>query len=112
MDRTQLSRGPKGGNNTPTHYYGAWGCCFMPNSGTLLLMDYTDGFIEMGAISLNIIDADRLIVGILDESRDRVALALGAGANDKYYVLQLPPARARQLAASLLNKSDSIEGIK
>ena len=84
----------------------------MPNSGTLLLMDYSDGFIEMGAISLNIIDADRLIVGILEENRNRVALALGTGTGDTYYVLQLPPARARQLAASLLNKSDSIERIK
>jgi hypothetical protein len=75
-------------------------------------MEYTDGFIEMGSLSLSIIDADRLIVGILEERRDRVALALGNGSDDTYYVLKLPPARARQLAASLLNKSDSIERIK
>lgn len=71
-----------------------------------------DGFTEMGAISLNIVDADRVIVGILAETPDRVALALGSDSYGNYYLLQLPPANARQLAASLLNKSDSIEGIR
>lgn len=75
-------------------------------------MDYLDGFTEMGAISLSIVDADRVIVGILAETPDRVALALGSDFYGNYYLLQLPPANARQLAASLLNKSDSIEGIR
>jgi hypothetical protein len=75
-------------------------------------MEYMDGFTEMGAISLNIIDSDRVIVGVLADSPDRVALALGNDATDSYYLLQLTPERARQLAASLLNKSDSVEGIK
>jgi hypothetical protein len=73
-------------------------------------MEYTDGFTEMGAISLNIIDADRVIVGITEVAPDRVALALGNDTENQYYLLQLAPERARQLAASLLNKSDSIEG--
>ena len=84
----------------------------MSNSGTFIFMEYMDGFTEMGALSLSIVEADRVIVGILEESQDRVALALGNDANGNYYLLQLPPAKARQLAASLLNKSDSIEGIK
>jgi hypothetical protein len=75
-------------------------------------MEYMDGFTEMGAISLNIIDSDRVIVGVLADTPDRVALALGNDAADSYYLLQLTPERARQLAASLLNKSDSVEGIK
>jgi hypothetical protein len=94
------------------HYYSVWGCCFMSNSGTLLFMEYMDGFTEMGAISLNIVDSDRVIVGVLADTPDRVALALGNDANGNYYLLQLTPERARQLAASLLNKSDSVEGIK
>lgn len=73
---------------------------------------YADGFTEMGAISLSFTDADRVIVGILEERQDRVALALGNDADATYYLLQLSPHRARQLAASLLNRADSIEGIK
>ena len=75
-------------------------------------MEYMDGFTEMGAMSLNIVEADRVIIGVLEDSPDRVALALGNDAAARYYLLQLPPARARQLAASLLNKSDSIEGVR
>ena len=74
-------------------------------------MEYMDGFTEMGAIALNIVEADRVIVGILGESPERIALALGSDAAGSHYLIQLPPSRARQLAASLLNKSDSVEGI-
>ena len=74
-------------------------------------MEYSDGFTEMGAISLNVTDADRIIVGVSEQSRDKVALALGNGEENKYYMMECPPSRARQIAASLLNKADSVEGV-
>lgn len=78
------------------------------NSGTVASMRETSDFIDMGSITLKIADADRVIVGILQDSPDRVALAVGR-SDDDYYLLSCPPARARQIAASLLNKADSAE---
>lgn len=68
-----------------------------------------DGFREMGAVTLNVVEADRVIVGVLEESPDTVALAVGCDESS-YYLLECPPARARQIAASLLNKADRVEG--
>lgn len=73
-------------------------------------MDYLDnGFEEMGAVTLKVVEADRVVVGILEDSPDKVALAIGCDESN-YYLLDCPPARARQIAASLLNKADRVEG--
>lgn len=69
-----------------------------------------DEFESLGAISLKVTNADRVVVGILADTPDNVALALGC--NEDYLLLECPPSKARQIAASLLNKADSIEGIK
>lgn len=98
--------------NTPMHYYRVWGCCLIPNSGTVLFMDHVqDGFQDMGSLTLKIVEADRVIVGILEHSPDHIALAIGRDGQD-YYLLECPPWRARQIAASLLNKADKVEGIR
>ena len=72
-------------------------------------MGHMNDFEQLGAISLTVTAADRIIVGVLEDSPDTVALALGS--KDNYLLLECPPAKARQIAASLLNKADSVEGI-
>jgi hypothetical protein len=67
-----------------------------------------DGFEEVGALELKVTNADRVIVGILEDSPDSIALALGYGGD--FVMLECEPSRARQIAASLLNKADSIDG--
>lgn len=80
--------------------------------GNLTYMDedISSGFERLGAIRLQVTSADRIIVGVLEESPTHVALALGR--DDEYYLLECPPPKARQIAASLLNKADSIEGVR
>lgn len=63
---------------------------------------------DLGELSISAIDADSVVVGICAENRSEVTLALGCGGS--YYMLECSPARARQIAASLLNKADSAEG--
>lgn len=69
-----------------------------------------DDFENLGAISLQTATADRVVVGVLEDSPDMVALALGC--QEDYLLLECPPSKARQIAASLLNKADSIEGLR
>jgi hypothetical protein len=63
---------------------------------------------DLGAISLSVQPADRIVVGILEDSPDNVAVALGFGQGE-FILLECAPSKARQIAASLLNKSDSID---
>ena len=63
---------------------------------------------DLGAVSLSTTPADRIVVGVLEDSPDNVAIALGFGEGD-FILLECSPSKARQIAASLLNKSDSID---
>ena len=58
---------------------------------------------DLGAVSLSASPADRIVVGILEDSPDNVAIALGYGVGE------CSPSKARQIAASLLNKSDAVD---
>lgn len=69
------------------------------------------GFEDLGAVTLRVLSADKIIVGILEESPDKVALAMGMQSSSEYYLIECEPSKARQIAASLLNKADSIDGI-
>lgn len=74
-------------------------------------MQSIDGFESLGAVNLNIIEANRIVVGVLEDTPDHVALALGHEGADLYLLMECSPVRARQIAASLMNKADSVEGI-
>ena len=73
-------------------------------------------FEDLGAVSLNVVNAERLIIGILEDSPDTIALAVGLppgnGKRPEYFLIECDPSRARQIAASLLNKADSVDGIR
>lgn len=69
-----------------------------------------DDFEVLGNLRLQVVSADRIVVGVLADSPGNIALALGF--EESYLLLECPPSKARQIAASLLNKADSIEGIK
>lgn len=62
---------------------------------------------DLGELSISAVDADSVVVGISSENRSEVTLALGCDGS--YYMLECSPAKARQIAASLLNKADSAE---
>ena len=63
---------------------------------------------NLGAVSLSASPADRVVVGILEDSPDNVAIALGYGVGE-FILLECSPSKARQIAASLLNKSDVVD---
>ena len=65
----------------------------------------------MGSLELRVVEADQIIVGVLEDAPDKVAIALGWDGVEKYMLLECPPQRARQIAASLLNKADHIDGL-
>ena len=81
----------------------------MGNDGIVVAMN--DEFDSVGEVELRVISADRIIVGLLEDERASVALTLGYG-EDSYVMLECAPWRARQIAASLLNKADAIEGLR
>lgn len=62
---------------------------------------------DLGELSIRAVEADSVVVGISSDNRCEVTLALGFDGN--YYMLECSPARARQIAASLLNKADSAD---
>jgi hypothetical protein len=75
-------------------------------------MEHIDDFRKVpGALSLRILQADKVIVGVLEDSPGMVALALGVENAENYYLLDCSPAKARKIAASLMNKADWIEGL-
>ena len=66
-------------------------------------------FLDVGAMSVRAAYADRIIVGVLQDFPNTIALTLGFG--EDFAMMECTPARARQIAASLLNKADAIEGL-
>jgi hypothetical protein len=75
-------------------------------------MDYIDDFRKVpGALSLRILQADKVIVGVLEDYPGMVALALGVDSMENYYLLECSPTKARKVAASLMNKADWVEGL-
>lgn len=76
--------------------------------GNVATVESIDGFATLGALTLNVVDARHIVIGILEQTPGVIALALGDG-EDHYLLLECDPARARQIAASLLNKADSVE---
>ena len=77
----------------------------------------SEPFIPMGECSISdAVDANKIIVGVSRDNTGGVILALGrdglAEGTELWLVLECPPGQARQIAASLLNKADSVEGIK
>lgn len=66
----------------------------------------------MGQMTLSVVEARRVVIGVVEQGHRSgaraVALALG-DPHGNYFMLECPPARARQIAASLLNKADSVE---
>lgn len=74
-----------------------------------------EGFEDLGAVSIKVVNADKIIVGILEDSPEMIALAVGISVDSEerpdFYLVECDPPRARQIAASLLNKADSIDGV-
>ena len=85
----------------------------MRNSVKLFVVEnIEDGFKKLGALTLSVTDANRIIIGVLQHSPNIVALALGRDDGEEFFLMECEPWRARQIAASLMNKADSIEGIR
>lgn len=66
-------------------------------------------FLSVGSLSLSVTTADQVVVGLLGDTPGVVGLALGCSG--EFVMVECDPARARKIAASLLNKADAVECI-
>lgn len=79
------------------------------NSLHMGMSDYTAGTHVERLVEKTLV-GDKVMVGRAVEKK--VSLTIGFGDEGELATMFLSPARARQIAASLINKADTIEGVR